>query len=184
LALTHCAIGSSATAFSGASEHDETELPAGDKAFECLRTQDRIIPEIPAHRHERQSGCNNQWARNRGIGNRCDVGSVAAVGNQIVDELLSRSFATRGNQRSPSGVRGLRQCRHVGDGCCHVGPHQPTLAAEGNSDATGAALLALICPTRQWVRVATKWHDGQITKSLSIPSRKNILLAPSGKSPP
>jgi hypothetical protein len=29
---------------------------------------------------------------------------------------------------------------------------------------------------------ATNWHDGQITKSLSSPSRKNIPLAPSGKS--
>jgi len=29
---------------------------------------------------------------------------------------------------------------------------------------------------------ATNWHDGQITKSLSSGSRKNIPLAPSGKS--
>jgi hypothetical protein len=29
---------------------------------------------------------------------------------------------------------------------------------------------------------ATNWHDGQITKSLSSPSRKNISVAPSGKS--
>jgi hypothetical protein len=29
---------------------------------------------------------------------------------------------------------------------------------------------------------ATNWHDGQITKSLSSRSRKNIPLAPSGKS--
>jgi hypothetical protein len=29
---------------------------------------------------------------------------------------------------------------------------------------------------------ATNWHDGQITKSMSISSRKNIPLAPSGKS--
>jgi hypothetical protein len=31
-------------------------------------------------------------------------------------------------------------------------------------------------------QAATNWHDGQITKSLSIRSRKNIPLAPSGKS--
>jgi hypothetical protein len=31
-------------------------------------------------------------------------------------------------------------------------------------------------------RPATNQHDGQITKSLSSPSRKNIPLAPSGKS--
>jgi hypothetical protein len=29
---------------------------------------------------------------------------------------------------------------------------------------------------------AANWHDGQITKSLSSPSRKNISVAPSGKS--
>jgi hypothetical protein len=29
---------------------------------------------------------------------------------------------------------------------------------------------------------AAIWHDGQITKSLSIPSRKNIPLNVSGKS--
>jgi len=29
---------------------------------------------------------------------------------------------------------------------------------------------------------ATNWHDGQITKSLSSPSDKNIPVAPSGKS--
>jgi hypothetical protein len=29
---------------------------------------------------------------------------------------------------------------------------------------------------------ATNWHDGQITKNLSSPSRKNILLPPSAKS--
>jgi hypothetical protein len=31
-------------------------------------------------------------------------------------------------------------------------------------------------------KAATKWHDGQITKSLSSPSDKNILVAASGKS--
>jgi hypothetical protein len=31
---------------------------------------------------------------------------------------------------------------------------------------------------------ATNWHDGQLTKSLSIPSRKNIPLNVSGKSDP
>jgi hypothetical protein len=29
---------------------------------------------------------------------------------------------------------------------------------------------------------AANWHDGQITKSLSSRARKNIPLAPSGKS--
>jgi hypothetical protein len=33
-------------------------------------------------------------------------------------------------------------------------------------------------------RGATNWHDGQITKSLSIPLRKNIPLNVSGKSAP
>jgi hypothetical protein len=43
----------------------------------------------------------------------------------------------------------------------------------------------LICFARKrnfMQRPATNWHDGQITKSLSSPSRKNILLSFSGKS--
>jgi hypothetical protein len=43
----------------------------------------------------------------------------------------------------------------------------------------------LICFARKrdfMQRPATNWHDGQITKSLSSGSRKNIPLAPSGKS--
>jgi len=43
----------------------------------------------------------------------------------------------------------------------------------------------LICLARKrnFVReAATRWHDGQITKNLSSPSRKNILLSFSRKS--
>jgi hypothetical protein len=43
----------------------------------------------------------------------------------------------------------------------------------------------LICFARKrnfMQRTATNWHDGQITKSLSSPSRKNILLSFSRKS--
>jgi hypothetical protein len=43
----------------------------------------------------------------------------------------------------------------------------------------------LICLARKrnfvW-EAATRWHDGQITKNLSSPSRKNILLSFSSKS--
>jgi hypothetical protein len=44
------------------------------------------------------------------------------------------------------------------------------------------ALDGLIPPTTQATRPATNWHDGQITRSLSSPSRKNISVAASGKS--
>jgi hypothetical protein len=56
-------------------------------------------------------------------------------------------------------------------------------------------LLCLQCPLRRYglsrfarndenvVPHATNQPDGQITKSLSSPSRKNISLNPSGKSP-
>ena len=47
---------------------------------------------------------------------------------------------------------------------------------------TGCELICLARKRNFMQRPATNWHDGQITKNLSSPSRKNIPLNLSGKS--
>jgi hypothetical protein len=49
-------------------------------------------------------------------------------------------------------------------------------------NAPPCKLLRCLRKRNHHAATATKQHDGQITKSLSSPSRKNISLAPSGKS--
>jgi hypothetical protein len=58
------------------------------------------------------------------------------------------------------------------------------LAQQHFSDSTSLADALLRFPRKRNLRAtaATKQHDGQITKSLSSPSRKDIPLPPSAKS--
>jgi hypothetical protein len=51
-----------------------------------------------------------------------------------------------------------------------------------SSAASSCLLLRIACKSNPAAPPATKQPDGQITKSLSSPSMKNIPLSPSGKS--
>jgi hypothetical protein len=64
-------------------------------------------------------------------------------------------------------------------------PTEPSLRAQRSNPCfseSGYGLLRCARNDEMAILRATNWHDGQITKSLSIPSRKNIPLSPSGKS--
>jgi hypothetical protein len=65
--------------------------------------------------------------------------------------------------------------------------HFPTCNGTSGPDAahhlpTGYELICFARKRNFVQQPATDWHDGQITKNLSSPSRKNILLSFSRKS--
>jgi len=61
----------------------------------------------------------------------------------------------------------------------HDGEHTVAFA-----HPTDCELICFVCKRNFVQEAATRWHDGQITKNLSSPSRKNILLSFSPKSIP
>jgi hypothetical protein len=65
----------------------------------------------------------------------------------------------------------------------HDGVEAQRAKAESIHLSSGAMHCFACARNEKFIRQpATKQHDGQITKSLSSPSRKNISVAPSGKS--